>query len=76
MGLDTYAALQEQYHLLNELYDRNLEAVRQLQATLLHDIVPGLADEHGWDATAVDRTREWLEDTRKPHTALSTEMLK
>ena len=76
MGLDTYAALQEQYRLLNELYDRNLDAVRQLQATLLHDILPGLVDEQELDATAVDRTREWLEDTRKPPPPLSTEMLK
>ncbi|KIP06538.1 hypothetical protein PHLGIDRAFT_30459 [Phlebiopsis gigantea 11061_1 CR5-6] len=63
MGLNTYAALQEQYNLLNELYDSNLGAVRQLQATLLHDILPGLVDEQGLDATAVDRTREWLADT-------------
>lgn len=75
MGLDTYEALQEQYDALNELYDRNLDAVRQLQATLLDAILPGLIDEQGLDATDVDRAREWLEDTRKSCHVLSSEVL-
>ena len=65
MGPDVYEALEEQYNKLNELYDGNLDAVEQLQATLLNDIVPGLIDELELDVTAVDPTREWLQDTRK-----------
>ena len=76
MGLDTYEALQGQYDALNELYDRHLDAVEQMQATLERDIVPGLVDEQGLDEADVDRAREWLKDTRKSCHVLSLERLK
>jgi hypothetical protein len=64
MGAAFYDVLQQQYEALNKLYDKNLSMVKQLQTTVLHDILPDLADEQDWDDTDVNRAIEWLEDTR------------
>lgn len=64
MTHDTFEALQQQSELLDTLYDQNLKAVRQLQTTLEHEILPGLVDEEGWDETKTGDAIEWLQDTR------------
>ena len=63
MALDALDALNQQYELLNTLYDQNLQAVKQLQHTLEHEILPGLVDEEGWDEDDVEYALEWLRDT-------------
>lgn len=63
MALDALDALKQQYELLNTLYDQNLHAVKQLQRTLEHEILPGLVDEEGWDEDDVEYALEWLRDT-------------
>lgn len=64
MARDTFESLQQQSELLDTLYDQNLKAVRQLQVTLEHEILPGLIDEEGWNENEVEHAIEWLQDTR------------
>ena len=76
MGADIRNVLQQQLDALNELYDKNFEAVKQLQATLLDEILPGLVDEQGWDEAQIEDATEWLEDTRTFHSVRPPSMLK
>ena len=64
MGEDIRHVLEQQLDALNALYDQNLQTVKQLQATLLDEILPGLADEQAWDEADLERAIEWLQDTR------------
>ncbi|KAF7305872.1 hypothetical protein HMN09_00741400 [Mycena chlorophos] len=48
---------------LNAQYTESLEAVVDLQATLIDDILPSVADELELDDDAVEWAREWLADT-------------
>ncbi|GJE92757.1 CRAL/TRIO domain-containing protein [Phanerochaete sordida] len=63
MAFDILNALQQQYELLDSLYDQNVQAARQLQSTLEHEILPGLVDEEGWGEDDIHRAVEWLRDT-------------
>ena len=62
--MDIHQVLRQQYDAYNDLYEENLDATQDLQHTLIHDILPGLVDELGWDADKVRFARDWLEDTR------------
>nr|GAT54992.1 predicted protein [Mycena chlorophos] len=48
---------------LNAQYTESLEAVLDLQATLIDDILPSVADELELDDDAVEWARDWLADT-------------
>lgn len=61
--MDIHQVLRQQYDAYNDLYEENLDATQDLQHTLIHDILPGLVDELGWDADKVRFARDWLEDT-------------
>lgn len=76
MGADTYQSLQKQFDALNALYDQNIAAVRQLQATLQTDILPGIADEQDWDERQVESAAEWLSDTGTSLIHQTSEVLK
>ncbi|KAI0786560.1 CRAL-TRIO domain-containing protein [Abortiporus biennis] len=55
--------LEEQIEALHTMYERNLEAVRILQRTLSHEILPALVDEMGLNDEDVQTTQEWLKDS-------------
>ena len=63
MSGDIRETLETQFDELNQLYLQNLHAVRDLQRVLISDILPGLADEHGWDKDQINYAKEWLVDT-------------
>ncbi|KAK7005963.1 hypothetical protein R3P38DRAFT_3326409 [Favolaschia claudopus] len=56
-------ANREKYNLINSQYSQNLEAVRELQGTLLDDILPSVTDELELDEEAIQWAEEWLADT-------------
>ncbi|KAK7000732.1 CRAL/TRIO domain-containing protein [Favolaschia claudopus] len=56
-------ANREKYNLINSQYSENLEAVRELQGTLLDDILPSVTDELELDEEAIQWAEEWLADT-------------
>lgn len=49
-------------NLLNQ-YHPNVEAVLDLQATLLRDILPSVQDEHDLSPDATEWAKKWLYDT-------------
>lgn len=64
LSMDIHQVLRQRYDAYNDLYEENLDATQDLQHTLIHDILPGLVDELGWDTDKVRFARDWLEDTR------------
>jgi hypothetical protein len=69
MSVDIRATLQAHLDELNKLYAEHLHAVQDLQTVLISDILPGLADELGWDSDHVQYARDWLGDTGMCQTA-------
>lgn len=65
MSVDIRDTLRVQFDALNESYAHNLQAVQDLQRILISDILPGLADELGWDDESSEYAQEWLSDTGK-----------
>ena len=65
MSVDIRETLKVQFDALNESYAQNYHVVKDLQRTLIGGILPGLADELGWDAKRIAYAKEWLKDTRK-----------
>ncbi|KAI0088158.1 hypothetical protein BDY19DRAFT_1010025 [Irpex rosettiformis] len=63
MSGDIRETLETQFDELNKLYSDHLHAVQDLQEVLISDILPGLADERGWDEDEINYAREWLTDT-------------
>ncbi len=63
MSVDIRQTLETQFDDLNELYSQHLHAAQDLQRTLVTDILPGLADELGWNEDEIEYAREWLMDT-------------
>ncbi|KAJ7049689.1 hypothetical protein C8F01DRAFT_1264912 [Mycena amicta] len=60
----------EKFELLDVQYTETIEAVRELQGTLIDDILPSVADELELDDDAVEWAREWLRDTCLSHLSL------
>ena len=63
MSEDILAVLRKHYDLLNVQYEEHLEAVRELQKTLILQILPGLVDELDMDEDGQQYCLEWLEDS-------------
>ncbi|KAI0683144.1 hypothetical protein BC835DRAFT_1396842 [Cytidiella melzeri] len=63
MSVDIRETLQTQFNDLNELYSQHIHAAQDLQTVLIADILPGLADELGWDEDQIHYAHEWLRDT-------------
>ena len=63
MSGDILAVLRKHYDLLNVQYEEHLEAVRELQKTLILQILPGLVDELELDEEGQQYCLEWLEDS-------------
>lgn len=63
MNIAIRNTLKSQFDALNDSFAQNLQAVQDLQRILITDILPGLADELGWDEECVEYALEWLEDT-------------
>ncbi|KAJ7091965.1 CRAL-TRIO domain-containing protein [Mycena belliarum] len=55
--------LKANFEKLLEQYTENLDAVRNLQGTLIEDILPSVTDELELDAESVRWAAEWLDDT-------------
>lgn len=69
--MDIRSLLETQVETLQTLYERNIEAVRALQKSLVDEILPSLADELELGSETVESLREWLEDTRTSTSLLS-----
>lgn len=63
MSGDILAVLRKHHDSLNAQYEEHLEAVRELQKTLILQILPGLADELELDEDGLQYCLEWLEDS-------------
>ena len=63
MSADILVVLRKHHDLLHAQYEEHLEAVRELQKTLILQILPGLADELELDEDGQQYCLEWLEDT-------------
>ena len=64
MSRGIHAVLLQHYDSLNALYGSNLGAVRELQGTLILQILPGLVDEVELDEGDREYCLLWLRDTR------------
>ncbi|KAF8647088.1 hypothetical protein AX16_006922 [Volvariella volvacea WC 439] len=61
--METRALLQANCERLLEQYVTNLDDILTLQATLIRDILPSVADELGLGPEAVEWGKDWLSDT-------------
>lgn len=61
--MDIRSPLLVNYEKLLEQYYANVEGVLTLQATLIRDILPSVADELQLSPEATDWARAWLSDT-------------
>jgi hypothetical protein len=61
---DVLDALRTAHDELASQYRTHIGAVRELQRTLLMDVLPGVLDELGIDSVETEESaREWLSDT-------------
>ncbi|KAJ7933790.1 CRAL-TRIO domain-containing protein [Mycena leptocephala] len=56
-------ANREKFQLLSSQYTENLEAVVDLQGTLIENYLPSVADELELDVESIQWAKEWLNDT-------------
>ena len=61
--METQKRLQTNQDALLEQYFANLEAVYNLQDTLIQNVLPSVTDELGLGLEAREWAREWLSDT-------------
>ncbi len=69
--MSIHSTLESHIEALHTLYERNFQVVRNLQKTLLEEILPALEDELQMDAEKVAAATHWLEDTRTCPSVLS-----
>ena len=60
-----YETLQKHYNTINTQYEDHLDTVRELQKTLVLEILPGLVDELGLDDCDKANALQWLQDARE-----------
>ena len=66
--MDTLSLLQLNCERLLEQYYNNINAVRDLQITLLDDVLPHIVDELQLDTSSTESAKELLQDTcEHPH---------
>ena len=65
MSREIHDILLSHYETLNAQYEENLEAVHELQRTLILQILPGLVDELALDEESEEYSLSWLEDECK-----------
>lgn len=65
MSVDIRETLKIQFDALNESFLQNLQTVYDLQRVFIADVVPGIADELGWDQGCIQYAHDWLSDTGK-----------
>lgn len=63
LAMDIYERLRANRDKLLETYRTNLEETRNLQATLIRDILPSVTGELNLSPDATEWAREWLSDT-------------
>ncbi|KAG6866403.1 hypothetical protein C0991_004688 [Blastosporella zonata] len=62
--MSTTNLLRENCERLLAQYNSNIHDIAALQAILIRDILPSVADELELSPEATDWAKEWLEDTR------------
>lgn len=62
-AMDIYERLRANRDKLLETYRTNLEETRNLQATLIRDVLPSVTGELNLSPDATEWAREWLSDT-------------
>ena len=61
--MDIYVRLRANRDKLLETYRTNLEETRNLQTTLIRDVLPSVTGELNLSPDATEWAREWLSDT-------------
>jgi len=63
--MDIHSLLHANCKKLLEQYTSNIDGVLFLQATLIKDVLPGVADELELDTESIRWAKDWLEDSCK-----------